>query len=754
MPEKSKNPFKFWEELKRRKVFRVSIGYLASAYVLLEFISIIAEPFRLPEWTIRFVFILLCIGFVIIVLLSWIYDFTSEGIKKTEPYKDAESLKPVPRSGKWKIKGSDIVIAVLLVIVVILAFPKVFRTKSDGDLSSMTVPVNYINEFGQEETRQVFKMEYIHKILILPFESDPLDSLNFWLKYGIYQGIREKLNQFPYIDARGMESDHLQEIINEAQANNYPYFLTGTYEITDGQYTIHTQIHIAKNGTVTQNRVFQGTDLFTIFDSIGVQIRIDLGIQKELIDAYTDLPFREYITGNIRAYKYYIQGVYINELGPGSSYYYYDKALQTDTTFALAALRYAHSCIYNQVSNYSARKYIDQAMRHRQRLTDYYNIFVQKDQYRIYDDFDMAIALSELQCELHPYDPGLLRQLIDIYYAASKTTNVEKALIKLNELVPDDPAYQVMLARNYLISNDIKKGLKYTEARIAEHPDNAGLLFKKGQFHLQEGDLDKAEEVFQKVILLSPENKKVFSLIMDHITFLEGNTSESNNLRKFTGRYRTDNSEYYNDILLRSDHLVRDGPNMVGSIYYPLSDTSLVDFIGSAQNSLGSQSSRFVIDERGKVIRFLDYQSNRNYPVTYWRQDSLILHALKLFESGRDQEVLSAFRRAYSENPEHYYLANYIKHLEFILSNNYIKSKPVLESCMGEYISHGIYMEDDKFYMNRGGLYFEILPMSENQFMNPSQYYYTIQFIKEGNHISGLQVQDIVGNEYYYKKRN
>ena len=48
MPDKSDNPFKFWQELKRRKVIRVIIGYLAAAYVLLELTSIVSEPLGLP----------------------------------------------------------------------------------------------------------------------------------------------------------------------------------------------------------------------------------------------------------------------------------------------------------------------------------------------------------------------------------------------------------------------------------------------------------------------------------------------------------------------------------------------------------------------------------------------------------------------------------------------------------------------------------------------------------------------------------
>ena len=50
MPDKSDNPLNFWQELKRRKVIRVTIVYAAAAYVILELVSIITEPFGLPDW--------------------------------------------------------------------------------------------------------------------------------------------------------------------------------------------------------------------------------------------------------------------------------------------------------------------------------------------------------------------------------------------------------------------------------------------------------------------------------------------------------------------------------------------------------------------------------------------------------------------------------------------------------------------------------------------------------------------------------
>jgi fucose permease len=80
MPTQANKLSRFWQELKRIKVIRVITVYSAASFVILELVSIIVEPLRLPEWTLTLVFVLLCIGFAIAFILAWIYDVTPEGI--------------------------------------------------------------------------------------------------------------------------------------------------------------------------------------------------------------------------------------------------------------------------------------------------------------------------------------------------------------------------------------------------------------------------------------------------------------------------------------------------------------------------------------------------------------------------------------------------------------------------------------------------------------------------------------------------
>ena len=74
-----------FEELKRRKVFRVTSTYAVVAWVIMQIGEVVFPALRLPEWVLSTVVILLLIGFPIVIIFAWIFDATPEGIKITKP---------------------------------------------------------------------------------------------------------------------------------------------------------------------------------------------------------------------------------------------------------------------------------------------------------------------------------------------------------------------------------------------------------------------------------------------------------------------------------------------------------------------------------------------------------------------------------------------------------------------------------------------------------------------------------------------
>jgi TolB-like protein/Tfp pilus assembly protein PilF len=73
----------FFQELQRRKVYRVAAAYVIAAGFIIQIGSAVVPAWELPTWTLRLVIVLLLIGFPVALILAWAYDMTSEGIQVT-----------------------------------------------------------------------------------------------------------------------------------------------------------------------------------------------------------------------------------------------------------------------------------------------------------------------------------------------------------------------------------------------------------------------------------------------------------------------------------------------------------------------------------------------------------------------------------------------------------------------------------------------------------------------------------------------
>src|SRR5437763_10385755 len=73
----------FFEEIQRRKVYRVAAAYIIAAGFIIQIGSAVFPAWDLPNWSFRLVVVLLLIGFPIALILAWAFDITSEGIKTT-----------------------------------------------------------------------------------------------------------------------------------------------------------------------------------------------------------------------------------------------------------------------------------------------------------------------------------------------------------------------------------------------------------------------------------------------------------------------------------------------------------------------------------------------------------------------------------------------------------------------------------------------------------------------------------------------
>ena len=73
----------FFEEVRRRKVYRVAAAYIIAAGFIIQISSAVFPAWELPNWAFRLVVVLLLIGFPISLILAWAYDVTPQGIRAT-----------------------------------------------------------------------------------------------------------------------------------------------------------------------------------------------------------------------------------------------------------------------------------------------------------------------------------------------------------------------------------------------------------------------------------------------------------------------------------------------------------------------------------------------------------------------------------------------------------------------------------------------------------------------------------------------
>jgi Amidohydrolase family len=100
----------FFSELKRRNVYKVALVYAVVSWLLLELAWILLPKFDAPEWMLTAVVVLLAVGFIITVIISWSFEMTPEGLKRTAEITPGEVL---PYWSKRKFTAFIISVAVI-----------------------------------------------------------------------------------------------------------------------------------------------------------------------------------------------------------------------------------------------------------------------------------------------------------------------------------------------------------------------------------------------------------------------------------------------------------------------------------------------------------------------------------------------------------------------------------------------------------------------------------------------------------------
>jgi len=119
----------FFEEVQRRKVYRVAAAYIIAAGFIIQIGSAVFPAWELPGWAFRLVVVLLLVGFPIALILAWAYDVTPQGIRAT----------PTPSTpGSHRRRNLIMLVAIGVIISVGAGFfllPRVSARKIDKSIA-------------------------------------------------------------------------------------------------------------------------------------------------------------------------------------------------------------------------------------------------------------------------------------------------------------------------------------------------------------------------------------------------------------------------------------------------------------------------------------------------------------------------------------------------------------------------------------------------------------------------------------------
>ena len=100
-----------YDELKRRNVFRTAVLYIVGSWLALQVADILFEAFELPSWSLRLLIAILIIGFPLVVVFSWVFELTPEGVKRETEVGSGEVRAAA-------VRRMNIAIVVLLVLAI------------------------------------------------------------------------------------------------------------------------------------------------------------------------------------------------------------------------------------------------------------------------------------------------------------------------------------------------------------------------------------------------------------------------------------------------------------------------------------------------------------------------------------------------------------------------------------------------------------------------------------------------------------
>ena len=338
----------FFEELKRRNVFRVGIAYAVVAWVLLQVVDLVLDNITAPEWIMKVFMLVVAIGFPVALIIAWAFEMTPEGLKREADVDRSRSI--TPQTGH---KLDRIIIAFLAVAVVGLLADRMYvgdeslpavSTTANSETSSAGTSAQSVNPVSAAQGKS---------IAVLPFVNMSADKDNEYFSDGISEEILNVLARIPDLKVAARTSAFAFKgtninIAEIARTLNVDVVLEGSVRKSGNQVRVTAQLIKAADGYHLWSETYDRelTNIFAIQDEIAKSIANEL---KVTLDIDTGVAGNMTGTTSTAAYDAYLRGMNQWHLRTGESLRnsidLFNQAIAIDPNFARAyaglALTYA-----------------------------------------------------------------------------------------------------------------------------------------------------------------------------------------------------------------------------------------------------------------------------------------------------------------------------------------------------------------------------------------------------------------------------
>ena len=480
----------FFEELKRRKVYRVAIAYAVGSWALAQGLAQVLPVFDISNSVIRVVIALLLIGFPVALVLAWVFDVTPQGIKATPT---------IAAGGAHRRRNVMMLVATGVIISAAAGFFLLPRASA----------------------RKIDK-----SIAVLPFENLSDEKGNAYFADGIQDDILTNLSKIGDLKVISRTSvmpyrGHTSNIREIAKTLGVSSVLEGSVRREGNRVRVNVQLINANNDEHlwANNYDRDLTDVFAIQTDLAREIA---GALQAKLSPTEKAQMERKPTENGEAYLAFLQAhtLFFQSMEDleklKQAEQLYERAIQLDPKFALAFARWSqleswlvHSFERTAERRQKARTLAQQALQLQPDLPEAH-LAMGFSLYYGDNDFEGALKEFEIAQRGLPNEAEGYLALGSIQRRMGKWPESNASLEKAAILNPKDSWVLQNLALSYATLRDFGAANKTIDRGLKVSPDNLGLWEIKAKLAVAEkGDLSVSEKAFQaaKSIPMNDETK-------------------------------------------------------------------------------------------------------------------------------------------------------------------------------------------------------------------------------------------------------